>query len=68
MRVHIVREPDDPIAETRISIGNPRETPRDFYIVFRGEPEKVVALLEYSLEVAKVALPAEMYKDDRGQG
>lgn len=65
--VSIIREPDDNIAETRISLGNPREMPDDFYIVFRGNPEKVVNLLRKALAVAEVALPAGHYKDTRGR-
>lgn len=64
--VSITREPDDPIAETRISLGNPRGL-KDFYIVFRGDPEKVVELLETALTVAKHALPEGLYTDKRGR-
>lgn len=63
-QVAISREPDDPIAEVRISLGSPRGS-EDFYIVFRGDPEKVVKLLEEALLIAKVALPAEKYEDKR---
>ncbi len=65
--VSITREPDDPIAETRISLGNPREFPSDFYIVFRGEPEAVVHLLRKALAVAEKALPKSAYSDNRGR-
>lgn len=64
--VSITREPDDRIAETRISLGNPRGS-RDFYIVFRGDPEKVIDLMEKALEVAKHALPNGIYTDKRGR-
>jgi len=64
--VSIIREPDDPIADARISLGNPRGFD-DFYIVFRGDPEKVVKLLEKALRVAKIALPNGAYQDKRGR-
>lgn len=63
--VSIIREPEDPIAETRISLGSPRGS-EDFYIVFRGDPEKVVELLQNALLVARVALPKHAYDDKRG--
>lgn len=62
--VSIIREPNDPLAEVRISLGSPRGS-SDFYIVFRGEPEKVVTLLQNALLVAKVALPENAYDDRR---
>jgi hypothetical protein len=65
MKVSIIREPDDLIAETRISLGSPRGT-KDFYLVFRGDPEKVVDLLESALDVAREKLPAGKYDDHRG--
>lgn len=64
--VAITREPDDQIAETRISLGNPKGM-NDFYIVFRGDPEKVVELLGKAHEVAKHALPRGLYTDKRGR-
>jgi len=63
--VSIIREPDDPIAEVRVSLGSPKGS-GDFYIVFRGEPQKVIELLQNALIVAKVALPEEKYDDHRG--
>jgi hypothetical protein len=60
----IIREPDDPIADTRISIGTPKGKD-DFYFVFRGDPEKVVELLERVLPVVQAALPAGLYEDTR---
>lgn len=63
-KVVLVREPDDPIAETRISLGRPIGSD-DFYLVFRGDPEKVVDLLQNSLDVARTALPEGMYDDQR---
>jgi hypothetical protein len=64
-KVSIIREPDDPIAEVRISLGAPPKS-KDFYIVFRGQPEKVIDLLENALEVAKHTLPKGLYEDHRG--
>lgn len=60
----IIRERDDLFADARISIGTPRGK-EDFYFVFRGDPEKVVALLERVLPVVKAALPAGLYEDQR---
>lgn len=64
MTVSLIREPDDLIADVRISLGSPRGSD-DFYIVFRGNPEKVVELLEKALSVAKKDLLAGDYKDHR---
>jgi hypothetical protein len=63
-KVSIIREPDDLLADVRISLGSPRGLD-DFYLVFRGDPKKVIELLEKALLVAKEALPAEMYEDHR---
>lgn len=65
-RISIIREPEDPLAKTRISLG---ETKDDigFYIVFRGKPEDTVKLLKEALKVAEVALPAGHYSDKRGR-
>jgi len=62
--VSIIREPDDPIADVRISLGSPRGLDA-FYIVFRGDPGKVVDLLREALSVASAALPEELYDDHR---
>ena len=62
--VQLVREPDDEIAEVRISLGTPRGQDA-FYLVFRGEPEKVVELLKQAHAVAAVALPNGTYQDMR---
>jgi hypothetical protein len=37
------------------------------YIVFRGEPDKVVELLENSLQEAREALLTGQYEDKRGR-
>jgi hypothetical protein len=60
----IIREPKDPIAKTRISLGQPIGTD-DFYLVFRGDPSDIIRLLEIALEKARGALPAGEYKDKR---
>lgn len=61
----VTREPDDRLADVRISLGKKRDL--GCYIVFRGDPEEVVKLLENSLLVAKEALPARNYTDKRGR-
>ena len=60
----IIREPDDGMAETRASIGTLPKG-KGAYLVFRGEPDKVVEALEATLEKAKEALPAGDYADKR---
>lgn len=63
----VIREPDDPIADVRISIGTPKgqgEFP-DFYFVFRGDPDKVVALMKQALALTEKALPIGRYEDNR---
>lgn len=63
-KVWIIRELDDPIAEVRISLGSPPDS-NDFYVVFRGDPEKVIRLLHDAWLAAQEALPKGKYKDDR---
>lgn len=63
-KVALIREPDDLVADVRISLGSPRGTD-DFYIVFRGNPEKVIDLLERALPVAQKELRAGEYEDHR---
>lgn len=68
----ITREPDDRLAETRISIGSTPATrgkpqQKGIYIVFRGEPDKVIDVLEKALEKAKEDLPQGKYADKRGR-
>jgi hypothetical protein len=65
VRISIIRETDDFLADARISLGSPHQS-EDFYIVFRGDPEKVLALLEKAVIVAREALPAGEYGDRRG--
>ena len=64
--VSITREPDDRLAESRVSLGQVKGS-GDFYIVFRGDPEKVVELLKNAYEVAQHALPRALYTDKRGR-
>jgi len=64
MNTSIIREDDDLIAEARISLGSPPLS-EDFYLVFRGSPDKVIALLEHALPIAKRALLAGEYDDRR---
>jgi hypothetical protein len=60
----IIREPDDKLAETRISIGSaPRG--QGIYIVFRGDPDKVLDVLETALSKAREELPRGNYQDKR---
>jgi hypothetical protein len=65
-RVSIIREPDDTLAVSRVSLGR-APGGLGFYIVFRGEPAAAVELLEKSLEIARAALPAGRYSDRRGR-
>lgn len=65
-RASIIREPDDSLAEVRISLGKPPGVD-DFYLVFRGDPIKVVNLLATALEVAMEELPKGNYQDKRGR-
>lgn len=62
----IIREPNDKLAETRVSIG---ALPNDegAYLVFRGEPDNVIHTLEITLEKAKEDLPKGRYQDKRGR-
>jgi hypothetical protein len=62
----IIREADDVLAEVRISIGKPPGFD-GIYIVFRGEPKKVIEVLEKALIEARVMLPDHIYQDDRGK-
>ncbi len=47
----IIREPDDKLADVRVSLGTKKKL--GSYIVFRGEPEEVIQLLEESLLEAR---------------
>lgn len=63
-QVSLIRESDDTLTYARVSLGGPKGTD-DFYLVFRGDPQAVVDLLEKAFAVAKEALPAGMYDDRR---
>jgi hypothetical protein len=63
-KVSITREPDSRGIDARVSLGKP--TGMDgFYIVFRGEPDKVIQLLSDALIVAEHSLPRGQYIDER---
>lgn len=64
--VSVIREPDDQLAESRISIEKPRGMD-GLYIVFRGEPEATLQVLRDALAVAEHALPTGHYEDKRGR-
>lgn len=67
-RFRVTREPDDELASARVSLGSvPMGGGVGAYLVFRGEPDHVVELLEAALEVAKHQLPAGKYVDKRGR-
>lgn len=61
----IIREPDDNLADVRVSLG--KKSRLGAYMVFRGDPKEVVKLLEESLLEAKRTLPKGDYKDHRGR-
>ena len=63
-RAVLTREDDDPLAKTRISLGETKDD-TGFYLVFRGKPEDVIRLLEEALKVAKAALLSGHYTDKR---
>lgn len=66
MEWSIIREPDDGIAKTRISLGEPKDF-EGAYMVFRGEPRDIIKLLEKSLQEARRTLLRGMYEDRRGR-
>ena len=61
----ITREPKDRLADVRISLGSVRKL--GAYIVFRGEPEEVIELLEKTLQEAREAVLTGKYEDKRGR-
>jgi hypothetical protein len=66
MEWSIIREPDDGIAKTRISLGQPKDF-NGAYMVFRGDPRDIIELLEKSLSEARRTLLRGMYEDKRGR-
>ncbi len=65
----IIREPDDKLAKTRISLGSVDLGPgaQGAYMVFRGDPEEIVQLLEESVSEARRTLLRGIYEDRRGR-
>jgi len=64
METSVIREDDDLMAGVRISLGSPRGS-EDFYLVFRGDPQKVIDLLDKALSLAKRDLKSGNYDDHR---
>ena len=60
-----IREPDDRLANVRISLGT--KSRLGSYMVFRGDPEKVIDLLEEAVVEARRTLLKGDYKDNRGR-
>jgi hypothetical protein len=58
----IIREPDDPLT-LRASIGGNEE--HGYYLVFRGDPEKVLTMLKEVVDEAGQRLPKRDYADKR---
>lgn len=71
--VSIIREPDDRLAAVRISLGRTRSRKKSpwredgVYLVFRGDPEETIELLELALDLARQELPDGRYQDRRGR-
>lgn len=65
MRFKIIREPDDPLVSARASVGGGPGI--GYYLVFRGDPDKVLLALRAVLDEAERALPAGRYNDTRGR-
>lgn len=61
----IIREPDDKLADVRISLGEKRGA--GVYLVFRGEPESVAALLRQAGVAMAEAIERGHYTDRRGR-
>lgn len=61
--IQVTREHDDKLA-LRASIGGRAEF--GYYLLFRGDPAEVLAMLEDVILVARAALPTGKYKDKRG--
>ncbi len=55
--IAVTREPDDPLAY-RVSIGGGKTAgDGNYYLVFRGDPEEVLAMLEAVVDEARRELP-----------
>lgn len=71
LRLKMSRENDDflysegnePVKVLRASIGG--NDHMGYYLVFRGEPEEIVNMLEMMAQAAKQQLPRDRYKDKR---
>lgn len=61
----ISREPNAEWAPLRASIGG--NAKMGYYLVFRGDPAEVLAMLEAVTEEARRALPDKDYADKRGR-
>ena len=60
----VIRENDDNVADVRVSLGKKKNL--GAYIVFRGEPEETIRLLDEALKEARLLLPTDAYEDRRG--
>jgi hypothetical protein len=61
----IIREPDDKLADVRISLGEKRGA--GVYLVFRGKPESAAALLRMAGTALAEAIEGGHYADQRGR-
>lgn len=61
----VTREPDDKLADVRISLG--KKSDIGAYMVFRGEPTEVVDLLKAALKEASRTVLTGRYTDHRGR-
>lgn len=64
-RVVVTREPDDPLAEVRVSLGEARGV--GMYVVFRGEPDAAARLMRRGAEELERALGDGTLTDKRGR-
>jgi hypothetical protein len=62
--IALTRQPDDALA-LRASVGG--DPTIGYYLIFRGDPETVVKMLEKVTAIAKEALPRGDYADKRGR-
>jgi hypothetical protein len=61
--VSITREPDDDLVDVRVSLGLKKGV--GIYIVFRGDPDETLELLERALAEAKSRIPDGGYREYR---